>query len=570
MRKIVFRFFSLIASVTALVTTILMTIVVNSQVSALLQQQIRNEGAFLALALDQGVAASFLKEAGFVLPSGRITLINSDGSVFYDDRADVAGMENHLDRQEVQEALRFGNGTSRRFSVTTGNETFYYAQKLTDNRILRTSITVNIIQATLKEMIPWFVIIALYAIGVSLVLSSYLTKKIVEPINLLNLEDPLGNPAYDELAPLLIRMNNQNSQIEENIGLLRKQQDEFLDITENMQEGLVVLGQKGQVLSINRSASQLFGINADFAREKSLPSLHRSPLLQQAAAAAFDGKPGECSLEIGSNFYQVMVNPVWDGERVKGVVLLLVDMTERRMAEVMRRGFTANVSHELKTPLTAIQGYGELMLSGLTKEEDRQEFLRRIYDEAGHMIALVENIMKLSRLDEWNISRIDESNGEIVDHTGDLNQIVDLYSAARDASVRMADKAADKHVEVEVVGEECLVNGNAVLIDELVVNLIDNGVKYNKAGGKVTVSVDRDGQVAVLTVADDGIGIEEAHLGRIFERFYRVDQSRSRETEGSGLGLAIVKHIVQLHKGEINVESRINTGTKISVRLPLR
>jgi two-component system phosphate regulon sensor histidine kinase PhoR len=536
-----------------------------------MQQQIKSEGGFLALALDRGVPFSFLKEASFVLPLNRITLIDSDGTVIYDDHADVVSMENHLDRLEVQEALRFGSGYSKRFSSTTGFETFYYAQKMSDGRVLRTAATVNLVSATLGDILPWFFVLGLLAVGLTMLASAYQTGKIVAPINELDLDDPLGNPAYDEMAPLLLRMNNQRKQINQQIEMLQKQQNEFMDITENMREGLVVLGKEGQVLTINRSAARLFGTEAGQVRNKNLLSVHRSPLLQQATSMAYGGKAGECSLAIGSRYYQVIANPVWEDDAVKGAVLLLFDHTEKRQAEVMRREFTANVSHELKTPLTAIQGYGELMLNGLVKEEDRQEFIRRIYDQANHMINLVENIMKLSRLDEWKIAQVEPggSDGEeAADGVEDMNQSVDLYACASEVARRLSERAKEKQIEVSVTGDECRIRGNAMLLDEMIVNLCDNAIKYNKPGGKVEVSVRAGEESATLSVKDNGVGIGEEHLDRIFERFYRADQSRSREIEGNGLGLAIVKHIVLLHDGTIEVDSTPNEGTSVTVRLP--
>lgn len=573
MKRKIFRNFCLIAIICVLVTAGLLTTVMYRQAVSQMQQQIKSEGGFLALALDRDIPLSFLKEAGFILPMYRITLIESDGTVLYDDRADAGGMENHLDRQEVREALRSGSGNARRFSTTTGFETFYYAQKLTNGRILRTSAAVSIARTVLTNTLPWFVVIAIAAIGLAMLLASRQTKTIVEPINQLDLDEPLADPVYDELAPLLIRMSNQKKEIDRQIELLQRQRKEFADITENMREGLLVLGGEGHVLTLNRSAARLFGIEAELARGRNLLSVHRSPLLQQTTSMAYGGKSAECSLAIGSRHYQVLANPVWEDGEVKGVVLLLFDHTERRQAEVMRREFTANVSHELKTPLTAIQGYGELMLNGLVKEEDREEFVRRINDEANRMISLVENIMKLSRLDEWGPARETEEEDEPGDEktpgAEDMDQPVDLLACAMEAAERLAAKAEERRVGITVGGEECRVTGNPMLLDEMIINICDNAIKYNKPGGKVEIEVSRGETEGVLSVKDTGIGIEEEHLERVFERFYRVDQSRSRQTEGNGLGLAIVKHIVQLHKGAIKLESKPNEGLHVEVRLPL-
>ncbi len=485
----------------------------------------------------------------------RITWVGADGEVIYDSRKDSGEMENHLEREEIKEALLTGAGESARYSATLMERALYCAERLPDGSVMRLSVSQNTLLTLLLGMTQQICMIIFIALALSLALASRLSKKIVEPLNALDLEKPLSNEGYDELAPLLRRIDSQQRQIKRQREELARKQREFDAVTENMTEGIILLSERGNVLGINRAAERLFGTDEGCVGRHIL-AVYRSERLPALLASAAAGQSAEALLEVRGERYQLIMNPVRSEGAVSGAVLLAINVTEKERAEQMRREFTANVSHELKTPLHTIAGSAELLAEGLVKDEDRQDFYVRIQDEARRMIRLVEDIIRLSHLDEGA--------------DGMTPERVDLYDIARETVNALQSEAKKAQVTLTLDGEETVMDGISQLLESIVYNLCDNAIKYNRAQGSVAVTVKNEGGAAVLTVADTGIGIPPQDRDRIFERFYRVDKSRSKELGGTGLGLSIVKHAARLHGAEIRLESEENRGTTVTVRFPRR
>lgn len=482
----------------------------------------------------------------------RITWIAEDGVVLYDSDADAATMENHADREEVTEAQRVGVGESERYSTTLSTKTFYRAAELMDGSVLRVSVTQYTVLSLLLGMIQPILIVFLFALILSLLLAHNLSKRIVGPMNCLDLDHPLENDAYDELSPLLSRMEQQHREIVFQKEELERKQEEFTLVTDHMDEGLVLLNERGVILSINTAAKNLFGTTRNCIGKDFL-TVDRSLPLQNALKATFNGQHGEVLLERDGRTYQVKTNAILRDGGVRGAVLLSFDVTEENLSEQHRREFTANVSHELKSPLQAIMGSAELMENGLVKEEDRPMFIGRIRSEAERLVILIDDIIRLSQLDE---------GGEFP------YEDIDLLALTNEIKEELEEKAEKRNITIAVAGESVSMHGVRRLVNEIIYNLCDNALKYNKEYGTVTMVVRKDEDYAVLTVADTGIGIPEEHLDRIFERFYRVDKSHSRETGGTGLGLSIVKHAAQFHNAIIDVKSSDGKGTTFTVKFP--
>ena len=556
MKKRITKSLCVMALVTILLTSCLFCGVMYMEISQQMERQVKNEAHFIAMGLPEAGREEYLAQAGRVDSSTRVTLIAPDGTVLFDDRATAEEMTNHLDREEVQAAQRLGAGQAKRYSNTIQNETYYYALRLEDGSILRVASTQDSVFSTLMSALPLLVLVAAGVFILAYALARRQTARVVAPINSLNIERPLSNEVYDELAPLLQRMEDQRVQIRKQISLLGQKQKEFEAITENMREGLVLLNDAGRVLSINGSACRIFGITAGEAVGCHVLAMDRSEALQDIYNQARAGQAAEDLLVKGACYYQLQASPVFEHSAVKGVVILAFNITERYQAERQRREFTANVSHELETPLTSIRGYGELILNGLVKEEDVRPFIQRIYDESNRLIDMVENILELSRLEEKAVEQTFHPVG--------------LAAVAEAVIRRLEPVAAARQVKLtlDVPGAGPEISGDPALLEELLYNLCDNAIKYNKEGGKVTIRLWEEGGQSLLSVADTGIGIPEACQDRVFERFYRGDQSHSREHEGNGLGLAIVKHIAQRHGGAIELESRVGLGTEITVAFP--
>ena len=484
----------------------------------------------------------------------RITWIDKDGTVLYDNTVDASALENHKDRPEVAQALSQGAGKSDRYSATLSEVTLYYALRLDNGTVIRLAETEQSVWGLLTKMIPALLWTIAGTIVVCTLLARKMAKRIIKPINQLNLEEPEKNDVYGELSPLLVRLAEQNNRIGGQLRKLEQQQQELGAITRNMREGLIVLNRESKILSVNESAIKLFGVSSKDYSGKYILELNRSFALQKAVEEAQLGSASERMLELSGRCYQILANPVKEKDVLTGVIVIMLDVTERQEAENMRREFSANVSHELKTPLTSISGYAEIMKNGVARPEDMSEFASRIYDEANRLITLVEDIMKLSRLDEGDptISR----------------EPVKLLSLAQEVCGRLEPLANSKHVTLSVVGEEVSLYGVKQILEEMIFNLCENAIKYNRENGSVVVTVKMEKGQPVLSVSDTGIGIPLAHQMKVFERFYRVDKSHSKETGGTGLGLSIVKHGAQLHHAKVMLVSMEREGTRVDIRFP--
>ncbi|MFQ9934623.1 MAG: ATP-binding protein [Lachnospiraceae bacterium] len=486
----------------------------------------------------------------------RITLISQTGDVIYDSRVKSDDMENHMERPEVREALESGSGQDKRVSETLSETSYYYAVRLEDGNILRIATTSDAVYSTFKAIIPLTLIQAVFIITAAVIVSGYLTRKIVKPINAMDINSPENIVVYDELAPVVSRIRHQNDVIGRQLKDLRSKKIEFETITENMKEGLIVLGKRGQVISYNKSAIKLLDVDADEDVLRNALFFNRSSRFEKAVNNALSGKSDECVISFPDRICQIMANPVMDNEKAKGAVILIIDVTEKEKRESLRREFSANVSHELKTPLTSISGYAEIMKSGMVKGDDMIKFADIIYTEARRLINLVGDIIKVSKLDEDNV-QLEETKVNIKELTEDI--IKRLKPQADAKNVTIQENALESEQDVMEI------TGVSQIIDEMIYNVIDNAIKYNKDGGIVIVSIDGSGSKVKLEIKDTGIGIPKADIDRVFERFYRVDKSHSKEVGGTGLGLSIVKHSALFTGADIKLESEEGLGTTFTI-----
>jgi two-component system phosphate regulon sensor histidine kinase PhoR len=484
--------------------------------------------------------------------SYRLTWIAPSGEVLFDSQADESSMENHAQREEVRQALETGEGQSSRYSSTLLEKTIYYAKKLADGSILRISISRATAGVLVMGMLQPMLVVLAAALILALVLAKRISARIVAPLNRLDLEKPLENDTYEELSPLLTRINQQRRQIDAQLRTLQQKKDEFDQITASMNESLVLMNEKGTVLSINPAARKLFHAEPDCVGRDFL-TVERSHEISCAIRRALEEGHAELRVERGGREYQLDISRIESEGTVIGAVLLAFDVTEQAFAERNRREFTANVSHELKTPLQSIMGSAELIENGLVKQEDMPRFVGHIRTEAARLVTLIEDIIRLSQLDE---------GGEFP------FEPVDLKKLAEEASASLASAAAEKQVTIRVHGDDRQITTVRRLASEIIYNLCDNAVKYNREGGSVDVTIDGTAHGAVVTVQDTGIGIPPEHQSRVFERFYRVDKSHSRQSGGTGLGLSIVKHAVQYLGGRIELESQPGKGTTMRVHFP--
>ena len=484
----------------------------------------------------------------------RLTWIAADGSVLYDTQADASSMESHADREEVQQALKTGEGESTRYSATLLQKTLYYARRLGDGTVLRISVSRATAGLLILGVLQPMLLVLAAALILSGVLARRLSKRIVDPLNRLDLDHPLHSGSYEELAPLLGRINQQHREISSQLRTLRRKTDEFDQITGSMKEGLVLLDNAGVVLSINPAAQKLYGVSRASVGQDFL-TVDRGRDMSRAIADAVKNGHSEVRSERGGRAYQFDLSRIESGGETVGAVLLAFDVTDQEYAERNRREFTANVSHELKTPLQGIIGSAELIGSGMVKPEDLPRFVGHIHDEASRLVTLIDDIIRLSQLDE---------GGELP------TEEVDLLALSRETAESLRPAAEKKHVTLEVSGESAPVMGVRRLLYEIVYNLCDNAIKYNVEGGSVRVETVCGPETVQLTVSDTGIGIAPDQQERVFERFYRVDKSHSKASGGTGLGLSIVKHAVQLHRGTIALQSEPGKGTCIRVCFPAK
>ena len=484
----------------------------------------------------------------------RVTWIGADGSVIYDSHGDSGTMENHLEREEIREALESGTGYAARYSDTLAEQFVYTAQRLPDGSVLRLSMAQYSTMSLVMDTAEPILIILILASLLSLWLASRLSWSIVQPLNGLDLDNPLNNQGYEELSPLLRRIDSQQRQLKGQKEELKRKQREFDTVTNNMDEGLVLLNDRGVVLTMNPAAARIMGLSRPFVGIN-IHSVVQEGVLEEVVDKALAGKRKEAQFSMLGGEYQAEANPVKTSGGVSGIVLLLLDVTEKRRAETQRREFTANVSHELKTPLHAISGYAELLKSGLVRPEDVAGFAGNVYSEAQRLIRLVEDILKLSRLDEGAAA--------------DKRENLDLYELVCQTLDEMKHYTERTGVTLTVTGEPMPMVGIPGQIRMMVGNLFTNACKYNRPGGRVDVTVSKAYRAVVLTVADTGIGIAPEHQERIFERFYRVDKSHSKAVGGTGLGLSIVKHAALIHNAKIELESEPGRGTTIRVIFPI-
>ena len=483
-----------------------------------------------------------------------MTWVAADGKVLYDTETDAETLENHAERDEIKEALTSGSGESIRYSSTLLENTMYCAKRLDDGSVLRISVSRASVGALLAGMVWPVLFVLIAALALSALLANRLSKKIVAPLNALDLEHPLDNDAYEELSPLLGRINRQHKQISDQLGELQRKTDEFDHITRNMREGLVLLNNDGCVLSINPAAQKLFGTDADCIGRDFL-TVDRSRDMSDAVRRAMSKGHSELRAEHDGLIYRFNISRIDSSGGATGAVILAFDVTELENAEQSRREFTANVSHELKTPLQGIIGSAELIENGMVKPEDLPRFVGHIRTEAQRLVTLIKDIIRLSQLDE----QVDMPREDF-----------DLLDIANETAEDLRDAAVAKDVTVTVSGCSVKMNGVRRLIYETIYNLCDNAIKYNKTGGRVSICVEAADKNAAVTVSDNGIGIAPEHQSRVFERFYRVDKSHSKSSGGTGLGLSIVKHAVQYHGGTVELKSEPGEGTSIRLTLPTK
>ena len=540
----IFRSCVLVGLAAILVCSGLFLAIMANQYEQEIYRQMKQEAAYVSRGLEETGVDYFTS----LKASQRLTWVDADGTVLYDSAADPAAMENHLDREEIAQALRSGEGRSEHLSSTVLEKTLYYALRLDDGTVLRVACTRSTVGAMVLGVVQpllWVVVLALVLSGV---LASRLARQITKPINSLDLENPRLDETYEELFPLVSRLREQNRTITRQMDDLSRRQREFTALAENMSEGVLLLDSKGTLLSGNQSAYALLGqgerpavLRPDNCRRE----------IWEAAEKALAGRHAETLMTADTRIFEILASPVAANGQVTGAVILMVDVTEREERESLRREFSANVSHELKTPLTSISGFAELMKEGLVEPDKMKEFAGDIYKECSQLIALVDDILKLSRLDEGSQELATEA--------------VDLYALSGDILENLRPMAAKRNITLRLEGDHQIIQGVWRILNEMVYNLCDNAIKYNKDGGRVTVRVSGTGESAVLSVADTGIGISKGQQERVFERFYRVDKSHSRRVGGTGLGLSIVKHGAQYHNARLVLDSEPGTGTTITL-----
>lgn len=550
MKNKIFRALVALAAMAVLVASGLITFLVSQDYFNETKKELAQEARYISMGLESGGNDFLNKIAAENGSNVRITLIDKDGIVLFDNQAEAKTLENHAMRQEIMEAVAVGAGEAERFSDTLDKTTYYYAVRLEDGKILRLARTIDSIYKSVLQMLPIMGGIVIVVAFLASIVARRVTFNLIKPLDQVNLDEPLDNETYDELAPFLTRIAKQKRQLSKNLKKLRGKQEELTIITNNMNEGLVLLNGQQNVLFINESAAKIFGFSAKEVIGRNILTVDRAQEVQDLLQKVSQAGKGEGLYEKDGHFYQLSGSSV----NGSGSVILIYDVTEKMTAEKLRREFSANVSHELKTPLQSILGYAEIMKNGLVKDEDKQRFLERIHAEAGNMIELIQNIMELSRLDE--------------NKTLDEFEDVDLLKLAQSVTLRLKHKAQTKGVTLNVSGSRACVCGVQSILSEVLYNLVDNSIKYNKDNGKVDVKVQDASDEVTVSVSDTGIGIGAADRERVFERFYRADKSHSKEIGGTGLGLSIVKHGVLFHKGRVELESEPGVGTTITFVLP--
>ena len=549
MTKKIFKSIVLVAGVVLLASIVIIMGVLYQYFGEVQENQMKDELSISSVAVEED-GVTYLSK----LESNRyrITWIKADGTVIYDTKNGADTMENHADREEVREALSSGEGEGTRYSSTLLENTMYCAKRLSDGTVLRISMSGASAGALAFGMIQPILIVLIVALALSGILASQISKRIARPLNDLDLEHPLENNTYDEISPLLNRINFQHKEIKSQVKELQQKKDEFNQITSSMNEGLVLLDNNGTILSINPAAQNILETD-EYCIGKDFLTIDRRHDMSIAIQNALNNGKSEIRSEINGREYQFDISRIQSANKTIGAVLLAFDITERELAEKTRREFTANVSHELKTPLQGIIGSAELIEGGMVKPEDMPRFVSHIKEEAKRLVVLIEDIIRLSELDEGSAMPQSE---------------VDLLNIANEVKNNLDETAKAKNVSIQVSGKNEVIEGVKRLIYEIIFNLCDNAIKYNKDGGKVDISVSETESNSVIKVKDNGIGIAPEEQNHIFERFYRVDKSHSKASGGTGLGLSIVKHAVQYHNGTVTIDSQIGKGTEITIAIP--
>ena len=515
-----------------------------------MRKELSKEAAYLAYGVEQQ-GLNYLKNIKD--KSARITYIDQDGTVLFDNEADVSEMKNHSDRTEFQKAEKYGAGESSRYSDTLSEKTIYYALRLKDGTVLRVSGTQDSVLALVENLIFSLCGLLCLMLILSGIMASAISKRIVKPINELDLESPEENRIYEELSPLLSKIYRQNREIQNQLELAKQQQEEFSLITENMQEGLIVIDKYTMILSANSSAWNLFHMDR-VCQGESVYCLDREEEFRHAIEQVLSGEHTELVLKLNGSDIQLIANPVIRDKKTEGAVVLLVNVTEKLERESLRREFSANVSHELKTPLTSISGFAEIMQGGLVKCEDIPQFAGRIYKESQRLLQLVEDVIQISQLDEEKTSYVWEP--------------VDVYQVCKNAFESLKEKAKRLNVHLYICGERMKMEAVRTLLEEAIYNVCDNAIKYNRNDGSVSVFLTQTVQEIQIVVKDTGVGIPKEDQDRVFERFYRVDKSHSKEIGGTGLGLSIMKHAVGALNGSVILRSEEGNGTEICMKFP--
>lgn len=549
MAKRIFRTMAISGVMAVLLTALLIVPALYRVYEARISNELRLEADYIAHALVMtDDMPAYLSE---ISSANRITLVAADGTVLYDSAAEPSVMENHSLRPEIAQAMAEGSGESMRRSDTISDTTINYAVRMESGDVLRIASARSSVLGVFLDVMPIICAMLLAVVFIAFMIARLSAKFIVAPINNLDLDAPLENDAYDELAPLLVRMDRQNDQIRRHVKALEQARTELAAIMENMSEGMILLDDRDDVLSMNGSAAGIFGVRSEGHTGRSVSYVERDPELRRLVNNAKSGLCGDMLVKRNGSIYRIFVSPVTRDGEIHGTVLLILDVTEHFAAEESRREFTANVSHELKTPLTSISGYAEIIRDGIAQQEDIPNFAGRICSEAGRLVALVNDILELSRLDEK----------QVMEEKTDINVGALMRTLAEDLQPQ-ADK---KNICIDVSGTDAMISGHPMLVREMFFNLVDNAVRYTPDGGRVELGVRCEDNAVVCWVADNGIGIPAAHQARVFERFYRVDKSHSRATGGTGLGLAIVKHVAEIHGAGLRLDSAEGQGTKVTV-----
>lgn len=553
MKKTIYSNILSLAFMTVLVISAIFVAAFNQEMHVQRAEEIRAEAVSIASACemeqDKVTFLNGLKSDG----QHRISLISAEGTVLYDSQVEAGSLENHLKRPEIQKAKQDGVGSESRLSNTLQEETYYYAVRMSDGSFLRISIVNGSVFKTFLDIFPLMLLVAVVIFFCALFVARRVVKRISLRINEIDLKHPMEKIPFQELEPLLRRIEKQNKQISEQMGNLLEQEHKFHTITENMNEGLILLDTSSKIVFINQSCKKLFDMSGIQLVGKHISLFHRSDEIQQVIVSSLQGNGCNRTLDLREKQVQFFGNPVVENGTITGVVLFVLDITEKQKAERLRKEFSANVSHELKTPLTSISGYAELMQNGLVAAGDIPSFAGKIYEEAARLLTLVNDIIKISRLDEGNVNQNKE--------------LVDLYSVAEEVVSRLIPVAQKQAVSVHLEGSHVNLRTIRQLMYDMIYNLCENGIKYNVSGGSVTVQILEEDGHPLVSVSDTGIGIPMEYQERIFERFYRIDKSHSKQTGGTGLGLSIVKHVVEYQGGYIDIHSNQEEGTTIRIHL---